>query len=138
MNHFFNKFDMRLRIIAILLVCIIFALCILDSPEYIHCIHLDLPVSFDLHKIVMNILKVDFVCKSYYVTWDNFFSILENSIDNKESFLPFILVADHLLSVIIDCRNNDLESPAQPFPVFIEDNLIPKTLKLTGISIIRS
>ena len=129
---------MRLKIIAILLICIIFALSMLDSPEYIHSIHLDLSGSFDLHTIVTNILRVEFIFKDYYVTRDNFFSILENSIDNKESFLPFILITHHLSAVITDFQNTELKNPVLPFPVFTEDHPIRKTQKLVGISIIRS
>ena len=138
MNHWGNKLDMRLKIIAIVLVCIIFSLSILDSPEYVHCIHLDLPGSFGLHAIVFNILKVQVISNVYYVTRDNFFSILENSLDNKEYFLPFILLSDHLSSVLIGCQNSDPKHPAHPVTVFIEDNPVSKTQKLVGISIIRS
>ena len=129
---------MRLKTIAILLICIIFTLSILDSPEYIHCIHLDLPGALALHAIVFNILKVDIVSKCYYVTENNFFSILENSLDNKEFFLLLNFISCHLLSVLIDCRNTDLENLSYTLTVFIENNTIATIPKLIGISIIRS
>jgi len=128
----------HLRIIAILLVCIILALSIIDSPEYIHCIHLDLPGSLDLHAIVFDIIKVDIISKCSYEIRDSFFSILEDSLDHKESVISLFFLAYHLLSFLIGRRNTDLGDPALSLSVLVEQPLISNVPNLIGISVIRS
>lgn len=129
---------MRLKIIAILVVCIFLTLSILDTPEYVHCINLDLPGSIGLHATVFNILKVKIISKACNMARDNFISILENSIDNKEYFLPLILLYDHLSTFLTVCRNSDLKYPLHPITILIEENAVPEITKIIGISIIRS
>lgn len=129
---------MRLKIITIFVFCIFFTLSILDTPEYVHCINPDLPDSLDLHVIVSNILKVEIISKACDMQFENFISILENSIDNKEYFLPLIMLSDHLSSFITIYGNNDSEHAKQIFKILIDENAVSEVTKLIGISIIRS
>ena len=129
---------MRLKIIAIFVVCIFLNLSILDTPEYIHCINPDLPDSLDLHLIVSNILKVEIISKASNMTFDNFISILENSIDSKEYFFPLKILLDYLSIFIKIYGNSDSEYPKHKFKILIKENAISEITKLIGISIIRS
>ncbi|MGA1863974.1 MAG: hypothetical protein ACMUHX_02815 [bacterium] len=128
---------MRLKIIAIFVVCIFLTLSILDTPEYVHCINPDLPDSLDLHLIVSNILNVKIISKAFDITFKNFISILENSLDDKEYFLPLIMLSDHLSSFISKNSNSYSEYPKQTFKILIDKNLVSEVTKLIGISIMR-
>ena len=125
---------MRYKIIAILIVCIFFTLSTLDTPEYVHFIKLDLPQ----HAIVSNILNMEIISKACNITFDNFISILENSIDSKEYFFPLIMLSDHLSpSVTVYCKSG-LKYPNYRSAILIEENAGSEITKLVSISIIRS
>ncbi|MGA1839004.1 MAG: hypothetical protein ACMUIU_00115 [bacterium] len=126
---------MRLKIIAIFVVCIFFTLSILDTPEYVHCINLDLLDTSDLHVVVSNILKAEILSKFCDKTFENFISILENSIDNKEYFLSQIMLSDHIATIY---GNSESEYPKHRFTFLFEENAVSEITKLIGISIIRS
>jgi len=83
---------MRLKVLSIFLVCLILALSILDSPEYVRCGHIFLCEFLELHAHLEGILGSDSIKGSFLIRKDNFFSILENLLYRKELIQEIIIV----------------------------------------------
>jgi len=135
---------MRLRVLAIILVCLILMLSILDAPEYVRCTDTGICEFLDLHGHVADIQKSDILKHVSYIVINNFFSLLENSINSKELIQNFIIfcIPDTRDSFKISCplligQNKDLEKTNHITP-FKENSLYSQNLKLVQISVIRS
>lgn len=135
---------MRLKVLAIFLVCLILALSILDAPEYVHCVHIDICEFLDLHGHLDNVLRSDIIKRITHSVKNNFCFVLQDLTDIKElikKLIIFYLVA--ILYVFkISCaykkiKDTVLLSTKHKPPLF-EKNLVPQALKFVEISVILS
>ncbi|MGA1863693.1 MAG: hypothetical protein ACMUHX_01390 [bacterium] len=135
---------MRLKVLAIFLVCLILALSILDAPEYVHCVHIDICEFLDLHGHLDNILKSDIIKRISFAAKNNFYLVLEDLTDSKELLKRLIIF--YLIAILyifkISCaykktKDHVLLNTKHKPPLF-EKNLVPQTLKFVEISVILS
>lgn len=75
---------MRLKVVAIFLICIFLALSILDAPEYVRCMDVGICEFLELHAHSVYILNLDVMRHHSHEARNNFFSILEDIVDSKE------------------------------------------------------
>lgn len=135
---------MRLKVLAIFLVCLILALSILDAPEYVHCVHIDICEFLDLHGHLDNVLRSDIIKQITHSVKNNFYFVLKDLTDSKElikKLIIFYLVA--ILYVFkISCAYTKIKNPVllntKYKPHFLEKNLVPQALKFIEISVILS
>lgn len=135
---------MRLKVLAIFLVLLFVMLSVLDAPAYVRCSDIGICEFLDLHGHLSNVLKSDIIRYFSSIILNNFFTLLENSINNKELILNFIIfcVPDSRDSFAIACpllmgQNADLEKKNHITP-FKENSLYSQNLKLVQVSVIRS
>lgn len=135
---------MRLKVLAIFLICLILALSVLDAPEYVRCVHVDICEFLDLHGHMDNILKSDIIKQISLATKNNFYFVLEDLTDSKELLKKLIIF--YLISILyvfkISCaykkaKDHVLLNTKHKPPLF-EKNLVPQTLKFIEISVILS
>lgn len=135
---------MRLRVLAIFLICLILALSILDAPEYVRCVHTDICEFLDLHGHLDNILRSDIIKQISHAAKNNFYFILEDLIDSKELiknliifYLVAILYSFKISLALKKNQNTVLLKTKHAHPLF-ENNLTSQTLKFIEISVILS
>ena len=135
---------MRIKGIAILLICLILVLSLMDAPEYIHCIHIDLCEFLELHAHLDNVLKSDHIKHISYTPGNNFFLMLEDIITNREfvnitipSYVPLILMSVKTSCDLKNKENLVLTNIAHA-SLLIQNRLTAQTLELIKISVIRS
>lgn len=135
---------MRLKVLAIFLVCLILALSILDAPEYVRCAHTDICEFLDLHGHLDNILKSDIIKQISHAAKNNFYFILEDLIDSKElikNLFIFYLLAI-LYSFKISCTYTKSKIPillnTKHIGPLFENILTSETPKFLEISVILS
>ena len=135
---------MRLKVLAIFLIFLFVMLSILDAPAYVRCTDIGMCEFLDLHGHLANVLKSDIIRDFSSIILNNFFRLLENSINSKELILNFIIfcIPDSRDSFAIACpllmgQNADLEKKSHITP-FKENGLYSQNLKLVRISVIRS
>ena len=135
---------MRLKVLAIFLVCLILALSILDAPEYVRCVHTNICEFLDLHGHLDNILKSNIIKQITHAAKNNFYFILEDVIDTKELIKNLIIFC--LLSILyafkISCAYTKAKNPVllntkHKSPLF-ENDLTSQTLKFLEVSVILS
>ena len=135
---------MRLKVLAIFLVCLILALSILDAPEYVRCAHTDICEFLDLHGHLDNVLKSDIIKQISHVAKNNFYFILEDLIDSKELIKKLVIF--YLIAILYSFKislalkknpNTFLLKTKHTLPLF-ENNLTSQILKLIEISVILS
>jgi len=78
---------MKLKVLAISLICLILALSILDAPEYVRCTDIGLCEFLELHGHLDNILKSDIIRHISNIAKNNLFSMLESIINSKDSII---------------------------------------------------
>ena len=134
---------MRLKVLAVFLVCLILALSILDAPEYVHCVHIDICEFLDLHGHLDNILRSDIIKQITHSVKNNFYFILEDLTDSKKlikKLIIFYLVA--ILYVFkISCAYKKKDTPllsTKHKPPLFEENLVHQVLEFVEISVILS
>ena len=135
---------MKLKVLAISLICLILALSILDAPEYVRCTDIGLCEFLELHGHLDNILKSDIIRHISNIAKNNLFSMLESIINSKELIQDLISFSN--LAVInfskISCtltKNQGLDLVKKPrASPLIENNSIEQNLKIVKISVIRS
>ena len=135
---------MRLKVLAIFLVCLILALSILDAPEYVRCAHTDICEFLDLHCHLDNVLRSDIIKQISHAVKNNFYFILEDLIDSKELIknliifcLPAILYSFKILLDLKKNQNTVFLKSKHTLPLFA-NILTSKTPKFIETSVILS
>jgi len=116
----------------------------MDAPEYVRCTDTGICEFLDLHCHLAGIEKLDIIKRFSYAKRNNFFAMIEGSINSKELIQNFVIfcIPESLDSFKIACplsmgQNEDLEKIRHISP-FIEKNYNSHNLKLVQISVIRS
>lgn len=135
---------MKLKVIAISVICLILSLSILDAPEYVRCTDIGICEFLEIHGHLDNILTSDIICHISHVISNNFFPMLEGIINSKERIQnlicfsnPAILNFPEISCNLIKSQDPDLAKKI-PVPCLKESKSIEQNLKIVKISVIRS
>lgn len=120
------------------------ALSILDAPEYVRCVDIDICEFLDIHGHLDNVLRSDIIKQISHAAKNNFYFILEDLIDSKElikNLIIFYMLAFlYAFKISLDLKRNQdtvLLKTKHTLPLF-ENNLTSQTLRLIEISVILS
>jgi len=132
------------KALKIFLICLILTLSILDAPEYIHCVHLGLCEFLELNAHFPNITRSDIKEHHPRTVKNNFFSFLENLVNNNELikklilfYLPFIITFLKLSCILMKKKTLYLRNIGLP-SFLVENKISSHSLKILEISVIRS
>ena len=144
MKSSIGKDILAFKVLAILLICLILSLSILDAPEYVRCTNVGMCEFLDLHAHQANILKLNTIMRFYNTAKNNYSSILENLIISKESIqsfvtlcIPAIIESFKFLFPLKKTRNKFFIKKEQTFHL-AENDLTVQTIDIVKISVIRS
>jgi hypothetical protein len=135
---------MKLKGLAIILVCLILAMSILDAPEYVRCTSLGICEFLDLHAHLDNLFKSDMIKQISRVSKINFYSLLEDLINSKELIKNLIIfcipaiLSSFKISLALKKSKNPVLLNTRHLPPLLENNITSQTLKFIEISVILS
>jgi hypothetical protein len=135
---------MSLKVLVIFLVCLILTIIILDSPEYVRCIHIGLCEFLETYGHLDNILKSDILRHISDVIKNDLFFIFESLINSKHLIqnLTFFLISailkyfKILFALTKGC--NTVLPNTEHTSILFENNLNVQALKLVKVSVILS
>lgn len=144
MNNSSGKNIGVIKVLAILLICLILSLSILDAPEYVRCTDIGICEFLDLHAYSANILSLDIIMRFFNAPKNKFYSVLENLIISKESIqnfvnlcIPAIIDSFKFLCPLKKEKNINFAKTEHTFHL-VENDLAEQTIDILKVSVIRS
>jgi len=134
----------RVKGIAVFLICLICVLSLLDAPEYIRCRDIDLCEFLEIYAHLDNLHKSDLMMYLSHIPRSNFFSMLEGIVSNKDLIQDLILLCMLLIlspfkiSCDIIKKEGLFSEGIAHARLLIEDILIFQNLEFIKTAVIRS